>query len=147
MKTKDRILVKGLTGIGVVTILSYVIFTPALIFADPSVGKAFALGVPPMVLISLSWIIGYWYTMDKSFRACSTLTIGMMPVRLIVYCAWIMFVQRYIVEVSILAMVLSSIAHWIMFMVAEVMTLQAFLSMQGEEKRQRAISAVQSEER
>lgn len=126
MKERDKIFIRGLIGVAGATVLSYAIFTPAILFASPPIAKAFALGVPPMIIIACSWIVGCWWVFNKGFALFTGATAGLIPVRIAVYCAWCLFVHKFIPEASIAAMVLSSIAHWIIFMSVEVWVFVAY---------------------
>lgn len=84
----------------------------------PPYGKACLLSLPPMILCALSWAAGAWWAWDKGFQVLMAVTLGGMPVRMILVLAWLWIVTT-IPGVPIVVFVICMMWHWVLLSVPE----------------------------
>jgi hypothetical protein len=114
------------------TIIFTCCFATCLIFialpinlADSSYGKGVILGLPPILFMTLSWVLGAWWAWDKETYIFLALTMGGIPFRLGFGVLWVWFVAP-MPGLNMTALVMSMMAYWIMFTVIEISMIVDF---------------------
>jgi len=93
--------------------------------AYPDVGRSMLMGLPPMLFIAATWMVGAWYAWDKEFPIFMSLTIGAMPIRFGVGLLWSIFAVN-LPGVDQLAYFMGMMIFWIAFTIPEFTMLIDF---------------------
>lgn len=103
-----------------IIILCSVLFLilPLWIIAPP-IGKAFLLSIAPMLLICTSWMVPAWKFYDRRLLMLS-LTMGMMPIRILLIVAFSYLVLFYMPQIHFPAFGVAMMWHWVVFFIPEV---------------------------
>lgn len=91
----------------------------AMWLAYPAVGKACLLSLPPMLACAASWMAGAWWGSDKHPRVLIAVTLGLIPLRVLMVLGWAWLVLA-IPEMTVEAFFLALMFHWILFACAEI---------------------------
>lgn len=103
----------------IIVVSSLVCIVTPLWIVDEALGKAFLISIPPMFLVTLSWMIATWkFRDDRRFFLLAS-TVGMMPVRIIAVTMFTMMLVWYS-DVVIAAFVIGMMIHWVLFAVPEM---------------------------
>ncbi|NIQ14678.1 MAG: hypothetical protein GTO02_09850 [Candidatus Dadabacteria bacterium] len=132
---KNTLIIKHLKILGGIFALLFAILVLPVMTAFPEIGKSMLMGLPPMLFIAFSWMVGAWYAWDKEFYIFIGLTLGAMPLRLGVGMLWAIFVMK-IPEVHQLAFVLGMMIFWVAFTCSEFIMLLEFSNKLPKDGRQ-----------
>jgi hypothetical protein len=91
-----------------------------IFLVEPGVGKALILSLPPMLLVTLSWMIPVLYVKMSNWNIVA-LTIGVIPARIGIVCAYAYWCKS--LGVDMLALIVGMMWHWMIFSVPELMLL------------------------
>lgn len=76
------------------------------------------MGLPPMLFIAFTWMVGAWYAWDKEMYTFMALTLGAMPIRLGIGLLWSVFVMK-IPEIDTGAYFAGMMIFWTAFTIPE----------------------------
>lgn len=93
--------------------------------ADSSYGKGVILGLPPIMFMAASWVLGAWWAWDKDMYMFMALTLGMMPVRIGLGLMWVS-IMGGLPGINMMALVMSMMAYWIVFTSLEIAMIVDF---------------------
>ncbi len=113
---------KYIAGIVIASLICLVL---PLWLANEALGKALLISIPPMLLVSLSWMAGMWKFFDDDHNILLIATVGMIPVRMAVVVAFTLALTWYS-NVLIGAFVIGMIIHWALFAVPEMLMMHRF---------------------
>ncbi len=122
---KNKLFLRWLGVLGLTVGFSFFCVALPLLVAHPPLGKTVLLAMPPILFMALSWMAGAWYTYDKNRQLGMLLTVGMMPVRLAFFGAWIWLVG-YVPGLNMGALVVTMMVFWGLFTVPEIAMLASF---------------------
>lgn len=69
--------------------MSLIFIVTPLWIVHPPFGKAFLLSIAPNVFLAATWMAGAWWAYEKGFNTFVAATMGMMPIRGMVYLPWV----------------------------------------------------------
>jgi len=87
--TKDKLFKKYMLLLLGAVLVSLVFIIAPLWMVHPPLGRAFLLSIPPNVFLAATWMAGAWWAYEKGFGTFMISTMGMMPVRFMVYIPWV----------------------------------------------------------
>jgi hypothetical protein len=93
-----------------------------IMLSYPAVAKSMVMGIPPMIFMSLSWMVAAWYAWDKNFFIFIALTVGGMPVRCglcLAWAAWVIGLEG----LNLPAFIFGMMAFWVVFIIPEIAML------------------------
>lgn len=122
---KNKLMLKHLKNLMVCFGFLFVCLVLPVFVAFPDIGRSMLMGLPPMLFIAVSWMVGAWYAWDKDFYVFIALTLGVMPIRFVVGLFWSVFVIR-IPQVDVLAYFIGMMIFWIAFTIPEFTMLIDF---------------------
>jgi len=131
---KWRIFSKFVSLLLAIIIGSVVCIIAPLWVVNKVLGEAFLISIPPMLLMSLSWMAGTWKFFDDR-RFLIIVTVGMMPIRIILVLAFTLMLVRYS-DVVILAFVIGMVIHWVLFAVPEMMMMYQFSKLKSTKEEE-----------
>lgn len=111
-----------LSLLAIPVLLLVVFFTPLWLIADLDI-RSWILGLPPQLFVSVTWVLGYYFTKDKSTLVQWTWTVGMAPVRVVLECAWFYAIWELHRDFIAVAMV-SAIIHFCFLSVPQVLVMR-----------------------
>lgn len=114
----DAIFRKYSLLLGGLLVSSVILLVLPLWLVSGAYGRACLLGLPPMIICALSWMAGAWWAWDKDQRVLMAITVGAMPLRILVVLSWVWLVLT-IPEVPATPLVLCLMWYWILFAVPE----------------------------
>jgi hypothetical protein len=116
---RNRLFVKYCAVLGVMLVGVVVLFVVPLWLVYPPYAEACLLALPPMVLCALSWMAGAWWGSSKNQLALMAVTLGAIPMRvlLVLVWAWLVFSIPGMVK---LVFVLALMGHWMVFAIPEI---------------------------
>lgn len=103
--------------------LLFLILPTAL--AYPSFGKSLLMGLPPILFMSLSWLLGTWYSWDKERYIFLALTVGAMPLRCGLGLIWVAGIS-YLPEMNLGALIFGMMVFWMLFTTIEIGMITEF---------------------
>ncbi len=107
-----------------IVVASLVCLVLPLWLANEALGEAFLISIPPMLLVSFSWMAGMWKFFDDH-NILLIATVGMIPIRMAVVVAFTLALALYS-DVLIGALVIGMIIHWALFAVPEMLMMHRF---------------------
>jgi hypothetical protein len=122
---KNLMFGKYLAIMGLMMLVIVVLGIVPMWLAYPPYGKAMLLGMPPMLFIAMTWMVGCWWAYDKERYIFMTITMGAIPIRVFSCLVWSVFVMK-IPELSVDAFVFSMMIYWMAFTATEIMMIQEF---------------------
>jgi hypothetical protein len=122
---KNRLLLKWLGVLGITVAFSLVCVVLPLLVAHAPLGKTILLAMPPILFMTLSWMVGAWYSYDKNRQLGMLLTVGMTPVRLAFFGAWI-WLAHYVPGLDMKVLLITMMIFWGVFTVPEIAVLVSF---------------------
>lgn len=133
-RTSDQVFLKY-SALLVGLLVGVVLIVVAPLWAVyPPYGRSCLLGVPPMFLCALSWMVGAWWAWNRDEWLFMALTMGAIPVRIAFVLAWCWLVLM-IPGIALVPLVLAMMLSWTLFSVAEVGML---LELSSKAPKQRA---------
>lgn len=124
-RTRNRIFFRWFGLLAAMVGFSVVFVILPLWLVHPPLGETVLLAMPPTLFIAASWMLGAWYTYDKSRELALTLTVGMMPVRFAFFAAWVWLVHT-IPGVDFRALIVAMMVFWVLFSIPEFAMLAGF---------------------
>ena len=113
---------KYFTAVAGMTVLSVILFALPLMMFDVDIGRSYIAGIPPQLFITLSWVGGYAYAVKNCPDKTFALTLGFMPIRLLVELSWFYLLMQ-ISDVNIGIAIGSAIMHFALFTIPQIMCI------------------------
>jgi hypothetical protein len=92
---------------------------------SPAHGKGFLMGLPPMLCLALSWMVGAWWAWDKARHLFIGCTVCMTPMRMGIGLVWASMVLQ-LPGLDASAFVLGMMVYWVVYTTIEIAMIQHF---------------------
>lgn len=115
---KNKLMRKHLKNLVICFGCLFVFLILPVFVAFPDIGRSMLMGLPPMLFIAFSWMVGAWFAWDKEFYTFIALTLGAMPIRFAVGIFWSIFVLQ-IPTIDAGAYFAGMMIFWIAFTIPE----------------------------
>jgi hypothetical protein len=122
---KNRILVKYLKIFGVIVLVSIIFLISPLWLASAPYGKGAMLSIPPMLFMSLTWLLSAWWAWDKDKYLFFCITMGGIPVRLVFGGIWAIIIVK-MPGINLEIFVTFLMLFWVIFSIPEIAMLIEF---------------------
>lgn len=92
---------------------------------SPEIGRSVFISLPPMLFVTLSWMIPSWLFLHNNALLLST-TVGVVPIRigLVTLFSWIILIHAP--GVIFYVFFIGMMWHWSLFMIPEILMLHNF---------------------
>lgn len=122
---KNKLMSKHIKNLLIMFVFVFLLFVLPVYAAFPEIGRSMLLGMPPMVFIALTWMVGAWYAWDKEFPIFMAMTLGAMPLRIAIGLFWSIFVLQ-IPTIDTFAYFMGMMIFWVAFTFVEIYMLNDF---------------------
>lgn len=122
---KYRLFVKHIKILCVLVLFSLVGLILPLWIISPDIGKSVFISLPPMLFITLSWMVPAWlFLYDKALLLSTTL--GAIPLRVVLTVAFSYIIWTYVPNIIFSVFVIGMVWHWSLFSISEISMLHRF---------------------
>jgi|2_EtaG_2_1085320.scaffolds.fasta_scaffold17142_4 hypothetical protein len=118
LELKNKFLKDGIRNLILLSLLSVVLIIVPFYMANASLGKSVLLGMTPMFLLVLSWIVPFVKFWDK--RMFRLLPAYVVPVRIALVIGYVALIINSVEDISRMALVSSMMFHWILYSPVEI---------------------------
>ncbi len=116
---KWHIFVRFARILGCMVLASLLLLILPLWIVDASLGKAFLISIPPMLFVSLTWMVPAWKFYDSRHMMLAV-TVGATPLRIAVVVLFSWMLYEYATGINFVAFYIGMMMHWILFAIPEI---------------------------
>ncbi len=122
---KNRLFIRHIAMLFILVLFSVMAILVSSPWINIGVIKSLFLSLPPMLLLTLSWMIpGCWFLYKPALLLPTTL--GAIPIRMVWVVIFVYLVKTFLPHIEISVLVTGMMGHWVLFSIVEISMLHHF---------------------